>query len=79
MNISTLTTARYGFRIRVRNGAIVEKLLILGESQEEAQKKLYRMYPHCKILSMWEEGVSSVPGNAAARATFEEIADLLSR
>lgn len=77
----TLTNnlTRYGFRIRVRNGIIVERLLILGKDIEDAQAKLSQMYPHSEILSSWQEGQAGTPGNAAAKATFEEVADLINR
>lgn len=70
---------RYGFRIRVRNGIVVEKLMILGKSLEDAQAKLGQMYPHCEVLSSWQEGQAGIPGNAAAKATFEEVADIINR
>lgn len=70
---------RYGFRIRVRNGIIVEKLLILGKDVDDASNKLKQMYPHCEVLSHWQEGQAGAPGNPAAKATFEEVADLINR
>ena len=70
---------RYGFRIRVRNGAVVEKLLILGRDEADARRKVMQMYPHSEVLNSWQEGQPGIPGNAAAKATFEEIVDLINR
>jgi hypothetical protein len=41
---------KYGFRIRIRSGLIVDKLLIHGRDEIDAERKLRQMYQHCKIL-----------------------------
>ena len=41
---------KYGFRIRTRSGLIVDKLLIHGSDEIDAERKLRQMYQHCKIL-----------------------------
>ena len=41
---------KYGFRIRTRTGLIVDKLLIHGRDEGDAERKLRQMYQHCKIL-----------------------------
>lgn len=41
---------KYGFRIRTRSGLIVDKLLIYGRDEVDAERKLRQMYRHCKIL-----------------------------
>ena len=42
--------SKYHFRIRTRQGSIVDKLLIQGRDEADAQRKLRQMYPHCEIL-----------------------------
>ncbi len=67
--------AKYGFRIRTRNGAIVDNLAIFGRDESEAQKKLLQMYQGCEILA-----TSHVPaaGNSrAATANYEDVVDLI--
>ena len=41
---------KYGFRIRTRTGLIVDKLLIHGRDEVDAERKLRQIYQHCKIL-----------------------------
>jgi hypothetical protein len=41
---------KYGFRIRTRSGLIVDKLLIYGRDEIDAERKLRQMYQHCEIL-----------------------------
>jgi hypothetical protein len=42
---------KYGFRIRTRGGLIVDKLLIHGKDEVDAERKLRQMYQHCRILA----------------------------
>ncbi len=44
------TIIKYGFRIRTRAGLVVDKLLIYGRDEVDAERKLRQMYQHCKIL-----------------------------
>ena len=48
--MSSSTILKYGFRIRTRCGLIVDKLLIHGRDEFDAERKLRQMYQHCKIL-----------------------------
>jgi hypothetical protein len=77
----TSQLTRFGFKIRARNGATVEKLLILGRTVEDANNKLEQMYPCCEILSTWKETEPGKPGSFIShnvpKACFEEIADLI--
>ena len=41
---------KYGFRIRTRSGLLVDKLLIHGRDEIDAERKLRQMYQYCKIL-----------------------------
>lgn len=80
LTATTPSLIRYGFRIRSRNGIIVEKLLIMGRSLDDARLKLRQMYPGCEILGTWNE-VPGRPGthltSSVPKASFEEIADLI--
>jgi hypothetical protein len=72
-----LSTTKYGFRIRTRDGLVVENLMIHGRDEADAQRKLTQMYRHCEVL---ECRVQS-PANAPSRqnATFEEVIELVSK
>ncbi|MEK7439063.1 MAG: hypothetical protein AAB150_19500 [Pseudomonadota bacterium] len=55
---------KYGFRIRTRGGLIVDKLLIHGRDEVDAERKLRQMYQHCRIL----ERTVCTPGKNAELA-----------
>lgn len=48
--VASSAIIKYGFRIRTRSGLIVEKLLIHGRDEVDAERKLRQMYQYCKIL-----------------------------
>ena len=81
----SLNTTKYGFRIRTRQGLIVEHLMIHGRDEADAERKLRQMYLHCEILerSVMQPAMMqpSVPAPAAASdgSTFEEIVSLISK
>lgn len=67
--------ARYGFRIRTRNGSVVENLSICGRDVEDAERKLRQMYLGCEILDTKRQQVSAsvrVPG-----ASYEDVMNLI--
>jgi len=64
---------KFGFRIRAQNGAVIEKIMIHAQSEEDARAKLLRMYPRCEVLSSWTEGEPVTQTNKS----FEDLADLL--
>ena len=48
--MKALTVSKFGFRVRTRNGAVVENILIAGQDQKDAERKLLQMYQGCEIL-----------------------------
>lgn len=70
-----LSTTKYGFRIRTRQGLVVENLLIHGRDEADAERKLRQMYLHCQILDRSVKG-----GNGkAAPLSFEEVVSLVTK
>jgi len=68
-------TAKYGFRIRTRSGAVVDNLLIFGRDESDAERKLRQIYLGCEILEAKRLLVQS-PRNGPV--TFEDVVDLIS-
>lgn len=64
---------KFGFRIRAQNGAVMEKIMIHAQSEEDGRTKLLRMYPRCEILANWTEGDPVTQ----THKSFEDLADLL--
>ena len=46
--MSALT--KFGFKIKTRNGLVVDNLLIQARDQQEAERRLMQMYIRCEIL-----------------------------
>ena len=65
--------AKYGFRIRIRSGATVDRLSIHGRDLDEATRKLKQMYRDCEILESWPEHTPLRP----AGSSFEDVVDLI--
>ena len=81
----SLSTTKFGFRIRTRQGLVVEHLMIHGRNGADAERKLRQMYLHCEILerSVMQPAVmrpTLVSASAAPDGTsFEEIVSLISK
>jgi hypothetical protein len=84
MKMSTTTTTKYSFRIRTRQGLVVENLMIHGRDEADAERKLRQMYLHCEILdrnvmhpAMMQPSMQ--PPGTTDTASFEEIVSLISK
>ena len=82
----SLNTTKFGFRIRTRQGLIVEHLMIHGRDEADAERKLRQMYLHCEILersvmqpAMMQPSRAAVPAASPDGSTFEEIVSLISK
>lgn len=72
---ASLTTTKYGFRIRTRHGLVVENLIIHGRDEADAERKLRQMYQHCRIL----ECVILASPRSGDSISFEEVVTLLTK
>jgi hypothetical protein len=64
---------KFGFRIRTRDGSLVENLAIIGKDEADAIRKLRQMYRDCEILESGE-----VQGELkTASMSFEDVAKLI--
>lgn len=83
--LPSLNTTKFGFRIRTRQGLIVEHLMIHGRDEADAERKLRQMYLHCEILerSVMQPATMqpSLPSTSetADGSSFEEIVSLISK
>jgi hypothetical protein len=50
MFVAPSVITKFGFRIRTRDGLIVDNLLIHGRDEVDAERKLRQMYRQCKVL-----------------------------
>lgn len=67
---------KFSFRIRTRQGMLVDNLVIQGRDEADAERKLKQMYHNCEVL---ERTVLIAGGSKTAGASFEEVANLISR
>jgi len=68
------STAKYGFRIRTRSGAVVENLLIYGKNEPDAERKLRQIYLGCEIIEV-KRLVPQV--QRSNPVSYEEVVDLI--
>jgi len=66
---------RFGFRIRTRNGSVVDHLSICGRDMDEAERKLRQMYQGCEILDAKKQQMQS--GNRFPGASYEDVMHLI--
>ncbi|MDX9707190.1 MAG: hypothetical protein RBT86_06375 [Azospira sp.] len=67
---------KYGFRIRIRSGAVVDNLTIFGRDEAEAERKLRQIYMGCEILE--KRNIAAGNGRAVP-VSYEDVVDLISR
>jgi hypothetical protein len=78
------TTQKYGFRIRTRQGFMVEHLAIHGRDEADAERKLRQIYQHCEILErrVMRPAVTRLACPRASDktgATFEDTLSVIGR
>ena len=64
---------KYGFRIRTRDGLMVDNLLIHGRDGGDAERKLRQMYHDCEIV----ECIAMFGAVRGPSANFEDVARLI--
>jgi hypothetical protein len=72
MQISSI--AKYGFRIRTRNGAVVDNLLIYGKNEPDAERKLRQIYLGCEIIEVKRLVPQPQRSNPVS---YEDVVDLI--
>jgi hypothetical protein len=66
---------KYAFRIRTKQGVVVDNLMIHGVDEFDAQRKLRQVSHNCQIIDcICHHGSVRVPV-----ASFEEVANLIVR
>jgi hypothetical protein len=68
------TTIKYGFRIRTRQGLVVENLLIHGRDEADAERKLRQMYRHCQVLECM-----IVAAKKTEPLSYEDVVSLITK
>ena len=70
-----VNTTKFCFRIRTRQGLVVESLLIHGRDETDAERKLRQMYINCEILacSVYYGNPKAVP------MSFEDVVTLVTK
>jgi len=52
------TMNKFLFRIRTRNGVVVDHLSFYGRDEAEARRKVAQIYNHCEVLECTQRRVS---------------------
>jgi hypothetical protein len=67
-------STKFGFRIRTRNGSVVDNLSIFGKDEPDAERKLRQIYMGCEIL---EAKRLVIQATRSGPVTYEDIVDLI--
>ncbi len=70
-------TTKFGFRIRTRQGLVVENLMIHGRDEADAERKLRQMYLNCHILAKSVQNAN--PNAKPAAMSFEDVVTLVTK
>ena len=54
MEIRYLAMIKFGFRIKTRNGMVVDNLSVAAPNRAEAERKLTQIYHNCEVLACQE-------------------------
>lgn len=66
---------KYAFRIRTRDGLVVNNLMIHGRDEGDAQRKLRQIYRDCEIVDcVCHQGTVRTPP-----ASFDDVLSLITR
>jgi hypothetical protein len=72
---------KYGFRIRTRNGLILENLSVQARDRSEAERRITQIYHYCEILECQQNpttahaGAADVEGVIALISQTRELPD----
>jgi hypothetical protein len=67
---------KFGFRIRTRNGLVVENLQVQARDRADAERKIAQIYHHCEVLDCREVGETAKdPGGL----DLEDVISLIGR
>ena len=67
---------KFDFAIRTRDGQKIESLVIAGNDQQDAERKLNQMYRYCEILRC---DTKDVPVKQTDSNSVEDILSLISK
>lgn len=70
---------KFAFRIRTRDGLIVDNLMISGQSSSDAERKLRQIYHNCDILECAAHAGHHSGLSGAGSTNYEDVLGLLSR
>jgi hypothetical protein len=66
---------RFTFRVRTRNGLLVEAVNLQARDREEADRRLMQMYMGCTVLDCQ----TAMPDGREESASFESVISLIVR
>lgn len=66
---------KFVFRIRTRGGLVVDSLMIHGQDESDAERKLRQIYHGCEVL----ECVCHTAASRTTATNYEEVLGLIAR
>ncbi len=68
---------KFDFSLQTKTGQRIDNILIAGQTQEDAERKLRQMYHHCTVLHCEAKITPERLGNAGSGGTFSSVEDLV--
>lgn len=73
---------KYDFSLQTKNGQRIDNIVIAGQCQEDAERKLRQMYHHCTVLhceTRFAPERLGAAGSGGTLSSVEDIVDLISK
>lgn len=74
--MQSATITKYFFRIRTRNGVLVEHLSVCARDEADARHKVAQIYNNCEVLDCRVQQVAL--NGRPASLNYEDVVDLIS-
>jgi hypothetical protein len=66
---------KYGFRIKTRNGLILDNLSVQARDRGEAERRITQIYHYCEILACHENATTAHAGAADVEGVIALISN----
>lgn len=70
---------KFDFAVQTRNGQKIDSIVIAGQNQQDAERKLFQMYHHCTVLSCNTRTMPERSAVVQQLHTIEELVDLIGK
>ncbi len=66
---------KYGFRIKTRNGLVLDNLTVHARDRSEAERRISQIYHYCEVLACNENAAAARNGTADVEGVISLIGE----